>query len=269
MGGLLLLLPRQSYEKSRRLAKAFRRPYLPCMTQTQPHPAAPDESAPLYTGRPSAETLDYLLRRRSLPLKQMGGPGPSRAQVETMLCAAMRVPDHGKMFPWYFIVLEGEARAEAGKLLAAAWREEQPQQAEPAKLDLEAERFLRAPCVVIAVSHVREGKKPQWEQVLSGGASCFSLCLAANALGFGTNWLTEWYSYSPAFARALGLAAQDRIAGCIYIGTALEAPEERPRPDPAALTTFWQPGAALNTGPDYGHPGMGFPRAGYKFMEEG
>ena len=220
----------------------------------------------LYTGRPSAELIDYLLHRRSAGL-DMHGPGPYRNQTRTILRAAMRVPDHGKMFPWYFIVLEGDARAAAGKLLAAAWRKEQPEQSEPAKLELEAQRFLRAPQIIIAVSRIREGKNPQWEQILSAGAACQNLCLAANALGFGTKWLTEWYAYSANFAASLGLAEGDQIAGVIYIGTPEKPSEERERPDPAALTTFWQPGAALNTGLDYGQPGKGYPRAGYKFKE--
>jgi nitroreductase len=222
----------------------------------------------LYTGRPSAELVDYLLHRRSGALDMMTPPGPSRGQIETILRAATRVPDHGKMFPWYFIVLEGDSRAEAGKLLAAAWKAENPGQAEPAKLELESERFTRAPTIIIAVSRIREGKKPQWEQVLSAGAACQNLCLAANALGFGTKWLTEWYAYSPHFTRALGLEPQDQVAGVIYIGTPTGSPEERERPDPAKITTFWQKGAALNQGEGYGLPGKGYPKAGYAFQPQ-
>jgi nitroreductase len=223
---------------------------------------------PLYTGRASAELIDYLLHRRSGAPDRMTGPAPSGEQMATILRAAMRVPDHGKMFPWYFIVLEGDARADAGKLLGEAWKAENPEQAEPAKVQLESERFLRAPCVVIAVSRIREGKNPQWEQILSAGAACMNLCLAANALGFATKWLTEWYAYSPHFAEALGLDARDQIAGVIYMGTPTGGPEERDRPDPAQLTTFWQPGARLNKGESYGMPGKGIPRAGYKFAEK-
>jgi nitroreductase len=221
------------------------------------------ENNPLYCGHPAPDLLDYLQRRRSCPLKNMGEPGPGRAQVETILKAAARVPDHGKLFPWHFIVFDGPARAQAGALLAAAWKEENPQQAEPAKLELESGRFARAPLVIGVISRVREGKHPVWEQILSAGAACQNLCLAANALGFATNWLTEWYSYSPAFKAALGLDARDHVAGFIYIGTATGQPDERPRPDLSAITTWWQPGAALNKGAEYGQAGLGIPRAGF------
>jgi nitroreductase len=213
--------------------------------------------------RKSPEMLDYLLRRRSVSVKLLGGPGPSAEQVKTMLGAAMRVPDHGKMFPWYFVVFTGAARAQAGELLKKAWLAEEPQAA-PAKLELEAERFTRAPLVIAVISRVREGKHPQWEQILSAGAACHNLCLAANALGFGANWLTEWYAYSETFRRDLGLDGRDHIAGFIYIGTPKETPEERARPEAEKIVTYWEPGAALNKGEGYGIAGMGIPRAGYK-----
>lgn len=219
----------------------------------------------LSCGRPSAELLQYLQSRRSCPLKNMGGPGPDAAQIDTILRAAARVPDHGKMFPWHFVVFTGDARAQAGVLLADAWKAENPGQSEPAKLELESARFTRAPAVIGVISRVREGKNPLWEQILSAGAACQNLCLAANALGFGTNWLTEWYGYSPAFKTALGLDARDHVAGFVYIGTAAAAPEERDRPDLAAITTHWTPGAELNKGESYGQHGMGLPKAGFVF----
>jgi nitroreductase len=193
----------------------------------------------------------------------MAGPGPDKVQIETILRAAARVPDHGKMFPWHFIVFEGAARAQVGELLAKAWQAENPEQTEPAKLELEAARFTRAPLVIGVISRMREGKHPLWEQILSAGAACQNLCLAANGLGFGTNWLTEWYSYSPAFKAALGLDARDHVAGFIYIGTATAMPEERDRPDMAAITTHWAPGVPLNRDEKAGLPGMGFPQAGF------
>lgn len=217
----------------------------------------------LYCGHKSPEMADYLGRRRSCPLKNMCGPGPDHGAIESILAAAARVPDHGKMFPWHFIVFDGDARKQAGELLAAAWREENPQQAEPAKLELEAERFMRAPLVIGVISRVREGKHPLWEQILSAGAACQNLCLAANAVGFATNWLTEWYAYSPSFKSALGLDARDHVAGFIYIGTPTAQPEERDRPDVNAITTWWTAGATLNKGETYGHPGMGLPRTGF------
>lgn len=216
------------------------------------------------TADPSPDTLDYLLRRRSVPLKELAGPGPDPAQIGTILRAASRVPDHGRLFPWHFIVFTGDARMQAGELLRRAWLIEEPD-ASPAKLDLEAERFLRAPTVIAVISRIREGKHPAWEQILSAGAACHSLCLAANALGFGANWLTEWYSYSAAFREALGLDGRDNVAGFIYIGTPLQTPAERDRPDTGAITTFWAPGTTLNKGESYGHPGTGLPRQGFSY----
>jgi len=215
----------------------------------------------LSTGKKAPEMVEYLLTRRSCPLKIMAEPGPSAAQIETILKAASRVPDHGKLFPWYFIVITGDNRRHMGELLKQAWLSEEPEATE-AKLNLEAERFLRAPVVIGVVSRMREGKKPLWEQILSAGAACHNLCLAANALGFGTNWLTEWYSYNQNFRHSLGLDAQDHVAGFIYIGTPTEQPEERDRPNLAQITTQWEPGVALNKGA-YGHPEMGYPELGF------
>lgn len=217
----------------------------------------------LYCGKPSAELLTYLQARRSCPLKTMGDPGPDDKQIQDILKAASRVPDHGKMFPWHFIVFSGDARAQAGELLAQAWKEENPGQAEPAKLELEAARFTRAPVVIGVISRLREGKHAFWEQILSAGAACQNLCLAANSLGFGTNWLTEWYGYSPAFKTALGLDRRDHVAGFVYIGTPTAMPEERDRPNLAAITTHWTPETTLNKGESYGLPGTGFPKAGF------
>lgn len=220
-------------------------------------------SMELFCGTPFEGLADYLARRRSCSLKNMGGPGPDKAQIAQILQIAARVPDHGKMFPWHFIVFTGEARQQAGELLSKAWATENPQQAEPAKLALEAERFLRPPVVIAVVSRVREGKHPLWEQILSAGAACMNLCLAANAAGFATNWLTEWYSYSPVFKKELGLDERDHIAGFIYMGTALAVPEERDRPAMETVTSWWEPGMELRKGDQYGLPGMGFPRAGF------
>ena len=109
------------------------------------------------------------------------------------------------------------------------------------RLETEAKRFLRAPVVVAVISSPRKDHKatPEWEQVLSTGAVCQNLVLAANAMGFGTSWITEWYAYSPGIARVLELAATERVAGFIYIGTALEKPEERERPRLEDIVRHW------------------------------
>ncbi len=201
-------------------------------------------------GRASAEVLDYVLRRRSTPVRILGLPGPDEGQIRTMLKAAARVPDHGKLFPWRFVVFTGAAREQVGDILRRAWAAREPE-ASPAKLDLEAQRFMRAPVVVGVVSRLRAGKANVWEQTLSAGAVCQTLCLAANAMGFGTNWLTEWYAYSSVFREGIGLEDRERVAGFIYIGTPKETPEERERPDLEVLTRFWSPGTLRQSTDSY------------------
>lgn len=214
--------------------------------------------------KPDAHVMDYLLRRRSVSIKHLTAPGPNEEELQAILRAAARVPDHGRLFPWHFIVFRGDARAQAGEILKKAWLAGESDAA-PAKLELEGGRFMRAPLVVAVVSRMREGKHPLWEQVLSAGAACQNLCLAANAMGFGANWVTEWYAYNNTFRSEIGLDARDHIAGFIYIGTTTEQPEERERPDLAQIVTDWRPGVNLNNGLQYGHPGMGFPSAGFDF----
>jgi nitroreductase len=181
------------------------------------------------------EMTDFLQRRRSMKVKGIGEPGPSEEQIADILTIAGRVPDHGKLTPWRFIVFKGNARLRAGEHLKAAWLTEEPG-AMPAKLELESERFMRAPVVIAVISSLKESPKtPEWEQVLSAGACCFNLCLAANSMGFATTWLTEWYAYNAAFAKAMELSERERFAGFIYLGTQQGEPEERDRPDMAAI----------------------------------
>ncbi|MDB5492366.1 MAG: nitroreductase [Micavibrio sp.] len=192
-------------------------------------------SQPVISARHLPEMTDFLSRRRSMKVKSIGEPGPSPEQIETILQTAARVPDHGKMVPWRFIVFSGDARQRVGEHLKAAWLTEDPQ-AMPAKLELESERFLRAPLVIAVVFSPKESPKaPEWEQVLSAGAVCYNLCLAANSMGFATTWLTEWYAYNAAFAKAMDLGEHERFAGFVYIGTAQGVAEERERPDMAAI----------------------------------
>lgn len=199
------------------------------MTALPAFPAPGDRLAP---ARPSAETLALLASRRSTTAKAMSEPGPSPEQTETLIRLAARVPDHGKLFPWRFIVFEGEAREKFGELLEARLREIEPD-GPLERYVLERNRFLRAPLVVAVVSDVTENHKiPEWEQVLSAGAACQTLLIAASAMGFAAQWLTEWYAYDRLVKTALGLASGERVAGFIYIGTATEDPEERPRKAP-------------------------------------
>lgn len=191
------------------------------------------DSATLNQRPPGA--IDLLLTRRSGSAKAMTGPGPDAEQLRTILAAAARVPDHGKLFPWRFVLFEGEARARFGDVLAECLPKEE---ATPERLGVERARFLRAPVVVGVISRVREGIPiPAWEQELSAGAVCQTMLFAATALGFVANWLTEWPAFSPCVAERLGLAQGERVAGFVYIGHPAASLEERVRPDLDKLVT--------------------------------
>lgn len=184
--------------------------------------------------------LDLLLARRSVVANKLGPPGPDARQLRDILTVAARVPDHKKLAPWRFIIFEGDARAVFGEVLRAACRKNEPDAGET-RLETEANRFMRAPVVVAVISSPKHNSAvPEWEQVLSAGAACQNLLVAANASGFSAQWITEWYAFDDAVAKALGLESAERIAGFIYIGTATEKPQERDRPDLDRITTKWR-----------------------------
>ncbi|KAF1724746.1 nitroreductase [Pseudoxanthomonas mexicana] len=189
------------------------------------------------------DPLHVLDTRRSVPSKQLGEPGPDHATLLRMLASAVRVPDHGKLVPFRFIRLQVEARHALGDLLAARTLHLQPDAAD-AVVEKDRARFSHAPVIVTVVARLTPGHKvPEQEQLLTAGSVCFALLQAAQALGFGAQWLTGWMAYDAAVAATLGLSADERIAGFIHIGTPkMEAPE-RERPDPALLLTDWTPGA--------------------------
>ena len=184
--------------------------------------------------------LDALRTRRSLKPDKLAAPGPDAGQLETILAIAARVPDHKKLVPWRFIVIEGEARARLGAVFAEACKAEDKGPPTPVRLEFERNRLMRAPTVVAVVSRVVDSPgAPEWEQVLSAGAACFNMCLAANALGFGTCWVTEWVAYSPRVRVGMQLGANERIAGFVYMGTAIEKPADRDRPELGRIVTRW------------------------------
>lgn len=200
-------------------------------------PALPVANDPLPGPTPCPSTLALMAQRRSTKLIHMVGPGPSPADVDALVRLASRVPDHGKLAPWRFIVWEGEARARAGDALADLVARREPD-APPERLDLERGRLARAPVVVGVVSRAAPHPKiPVWEQQMSAGAACFALLLGAYAAGFAACWLTEWIAYDRAALDLLGLGADEQMAGLIYLGTPAQTPSERPRPDAAALLT--------------------------------
>jgi len=187
--------------------------------------------------------LDLLLSRRSGSAKAMKGPGPTDEQIRTLVTAAARVPDHGKLAPWRFLILKGDARDALGNVASKALNATEPDAGEE-RLAIERRRFLRAPVIIAVVSRVREAIPiPEWEQILSAGAACQTLCIAAHAMGFVANWITEWTAYHPLVREALGLHAGERIAGFIYLGHPVEPLVDRPRPRFEDIATEWKPSA--------------------------
>jgi len=170
----------------------------------------------------------------------MSDPGPSEAQIQDLLTIAARVPDHRKLSPWRFMIFQGDARIDFGKHIAAAFKTSNPDMPEDRTV-FEAERFLRAPLIIGVISSPKICPRgtPEWEQVLSSGAVCYNLCLAAQAAGFGAQWLTEWYAYDEIVKSALGLSDKEKISGFIYIGTPSEPSKERLRPDISQLINYW------------------------------
>ncbi len=184
--------------------------------------------------------FEFLAQRRSVKPDKLAGPGPTAGELHSILTTGARVPDHKKLVPWRFIVFEGEARTRAGEIFADACQREEKEPPSPVRLETERQRFLRAPLVIAVVSHIKaKPGAPEWEQVLSAGAVCYNLCLAANSLGFATNWITEWIAYSPAVRAAMHLSETERFAGFVYVGRSDEKPDDRDRPVIEKITTHW------------------------------
>ncbi|OHV14833.1 nitroreductase [Methylorubrum extorquens] len=184
-----------------------------------------------------ANTLNLLRTRRSVPPILLDGPGPTAEELDGWLAIAARVPDHGKLSPWRFLVIEGEARERVGAIIEQTFLADFPQADEKRRAQ-ERQRLAHAPTVVGVVSRAGPHVKiPEWEQVLSAGAVCMNLVVAANAAGYATAWLTEWFAYDRRVLDALGLDPAERIAGFIHIGRAREVPSDRPRPDLAQIVT--------------------------------
>lgn len=176
------------------------------------------------------ELRSALAARASTPSRQLGAPGPDRSTLEAMLELALRVPDHGRLTPWRYLLIQAEARQQLSELLVRRFLEREPAAAEAA-IAKERQRFLHAPLIVTVIARTTPGHKiPVQEQLLSAGAVCFQLLLAAQAHGYGAQWLTGWAAYDPVIAAELGLAEQESVVGFIHIGTARESAPERPRP---------------------------------------
>lgn len=202
----------------------------------------PDQNSPLSPiPAENADLKQLIARRRSTPIKMMdqSAPGPEGEILENILSAAMRVPDHRKIEPWRLIVLQGNARLKLGKELAERHLELNPE-ASDAELIEETNRLLRAPvCVTVVSSPDHSHKTPVWEQELSAGALCMNLLYAAHAAGYAASWISEWWAFDEKIDQVLGLKTGERVAGHIFLGTAISDLVERPRPVIANKVSYW------------------------------
>jgi nitroreductase len=181
--------------------------------------------------------IDLLTTRRSIKPIEMSGPGPSAAELEKILTVGARVPDHGKIVPWRFIVFEGDARTRAGEIFAKVFRAKNVT-ATPDQVETEKKRFTHAPLVIAVVSRTsKHPKVPMWEQELSAGASAMNIVHAAHALGYVANWLTGWMAFDRDVLTALGLSPDEKLAGFIHIGRAERPTDDRPRPALSEIVT--------------------------------
>lgn len=204
----------------------------PILSQITP----PEFGESLPASQPNQAFLDFLTQRRSLVAKDMAEPGPTPAQIDQILQLASRVPDHGRLSPWRFVLFQGAERATYGTHLAKIFQLQNPD-ANEKQIAFEQARLMRAPLVITVIySPVSESKIPEWEQCLTNGAVCQNMLLAANAMGFAAQWLTEWYAFDPQALAPLKLAEHEKISGFMFIGRAQQDPTERKRPDVPSLT---------------------------------
>lgn len=190
------------------------------------------------------DALSLLTTRRTIPAIALGDPGPDADQIRTLLSIAVRVPDHGKLTPWRFVLFEGEARKAAGEKLLALKLSEDPG-LDDQRQEQERTRFSRAPLVIAVVSTAAPHFKiPEWEQQMSAAAACMNLVLGAHAMGFAAQWLTEWYAYDDKAKALFGIGENERVVGFVHIGTPQEAPVDRPRPDVETVMNRWSPEGA-------------------------
>jgi nitroreductase len=183
------------------------------------------------------DAIELLKTRRSMKPREMTDPGPSPAELETILTIGARVPDHGKLAPWRFIVFEGDGRARAGEVIAKVFAKKNPG-APAADIEVEKRRLTDAPLVIGVVGITKQHPKvPPWEQELSVGASAMNIVTAATALGFGACWLTGWFAFDRDVLDGLGLKPDEKLAGFIHIGSVSKPSEDRPRPNLSEIVT--------------------------------
>jgi nitroreductase len=205
----------------------------------------PADPAKAYEGikkmKKDIKLLDYLAVRRSVPAFQMCEPGPDKVEIESILSLAVRVPDHGKLAPWRFVVYLGAERARIGEELLRLALEKNPDLSDE-MVQVERTRFTRAPVVIGVISTAApHAKIPEWEQVMSAGAVCLNLLMAANAHGYVSNWLSEWFAFDERAHPLLGVKPGEKVAGFIHVGSTAFPIVERPRPALADVVS-WQGG---------------------------
>lgn len=182
-------------------------------------------------------TIDLLLTRRSLVAANQTEPGPSAEDLESILRCAVRVPDHGKLTPWRIQVVQGKAQERLGEVFADVFKAKNPD-ASDERLELERQRPQRAPLLLIVSTKIELERAPRLEQILSGGAVCQNILIAATALGCASQWLSEWINYDPDVKAHLGISPSDEILGFMYLGSASEKPKERPRPELEEVVSY-------------------------------
>ncbi|MER2606108.1 MAG: nitroreductase [Siculibacillus sp.] len=188
---------------------------------------------------PNPQALELIETRRTIANVQIAEPGPNEAEIRRLIAAAVRVPDHGKLTPWRFVLYAGDGRTALDARLAPLHRARFPDAPEE-KARLERTRFQRVPLTIGVISTAAEHVKiPLWEQELSAGAACMNLMLAAHAMGYAAQWLTGWCCYDPEAAVLLGLRPGERFAGLIVVGTPTVPPVDRPRPAFDDVVTVW------------------------------
>jgi nitroreductase len=188
-----------------------------------------------------SHVLSLLQQRHSVPSRQLGEPGPDAATLATLLEAAIRVPDHGKLEPFRIILLQGDAKRAFGERMATLSLRVNPDMAD-SKREKDRTRYDFAPLVAVVVARLdAQSKVPVIEQQLSAGCVAYNLLLGAQALGFGAQWLTGWAAYHRDAAAVLGLKDNESVIGFVHIGTPQIDVPDRERPVLAEVVSTWTP----------------------------
>lgn len=188
--------------------------------------------------KPNNNVKEFMLNRRSVLIKNMTEPGPTTEELNTIMTIATRVPDHRKLEPWRLLVLQGDARKEFGETLAAVKAKQEEMMG--IQIEVEKDCFMRAPLVIAVIASPVEHKTPEVEQILSAGAVCQHINIAAGALGYASQWVTGWSCLNKDVHQAIGLGEKEFIAGYLYIGSSDDKPLDRQRPDLDEVVTYWE-----------------------------